>query len=107
MITPDKVQQAAELKEEENYRFRTFLKGHADEKKLDKQFLELHNELFSDYDCSKCRNCCRLYKGSIPTEDIENDARHLGISEEQFIKIVDSISSNSLDCRIPRKFKEI
>lgn len=31
MITPDKVQQAAELKEDENYRFRTFLKGHADE----------------------------------------------------------------------------
>lgn len=85
MITPDKVQQAAELKEEENYRFRTFLKGHADEEELDKQFLELHNELFSGYDCSKCRNCCRLYKGSIPAEDIENDARHLGISEEQFI----------------------
>ena len=38
---------------------------------------------------------------------VETDGTSYIISEEQFIKIVDSISSNSLDCRIPRKFKEI
>ena len=38
---------------------------------------------------------------------VETDGTSYIISEEQFIKIVDIISSNSLDCRIPRKFKEI
>lgn len=42
-------------------------------------------ELFADYDCSKCRNCCKMYKGSIPAEDVEKDADYLGITVEQFI----------------------
>ena len=37
MIQPDKVKAAAKKKENENFRFRSFLKGHADEKKLDRR----------------------------------------------------------------------
>lgn len=61
------------------------MKCHADEDKLDRQFLRLHKELFAGYDCSKCRNCCKVYKGSIPAEDIDRDAKYLGIIPEQFI----------------------
>lgn len=57
MINPDEVKSEAKKKENENFKFRTFLKCHADEDKLDRQFLRLHKELFADYDCSKCRNC--------------------------------------------------
>lgn len=85
MISPDKVRTEAKKKENENFKFRTFLKCHADEDELDGQFLRLHKELFADYDCSKCRNCCKMYKGSIPTEDIDRDAQYLGITPEQFI----------------------
>ena len=85
MLHPDKVQEAAQLKEDENFRFRSYLKGHANDEELDRQFLKLHEELFADYDCSKCRNCCKLYKGSIPVEDIEKDAEYLGITTQQFI----------------------
>ena len=85
MIHPDKVKEEAKKKADENYKFRSYLKGHADEKELDRQFLRLHKELFADYDCSKCRNCCKMYKGSIPEEDVERDAEYLGISPEQFI----------------------
>lgn len=60
MIHPDKIGTEAKKKEEENFKFRSYLKGHADEKELDEQFLQLHKELFADYDCSKCRNCCKL-----------------------------------------------
>ena len=55
MIHPDKIRAEAKKKENENFKFRTFLKCHADEKELDRQFLHLHKELFADYDCSKCR----------------------------------------------------
>ena len=85
MIHPDKIGVEAKKKEDENYKFRSYLKGHADEEELDKQFLRLHRELFADYDCSKCRNCCKMYKGSIPKEDVEKDAKYLGITIEQFI----------------------
>lgn len=85
MVSPDKVQIEAERKEDENYRFRAYLKSHADEDELDRQFLVLHKELFADYDCSKCRNCCKMYKGSIPEEDVEKDAEYLGITVEQFV----------------------
>ena len=85
MLHPDKVQEAAQLKEDEHFRFRTYLKGHANDEELDRQFLKLHEELFANYDCRKCRNCCRLYKGSIPVEDVEKDAEYLGITTQQFI----------------------
>ena len=35
MISPDKVANMALLKENENHRFRRFLKNHSDEEKLD------------------------------------------------------------------------
>ena len=85
MMQPDKVRAEAKKKEDENFRFRSYLKGHADDDELDRQFLRLHKELFADYDCSKCRNCCKMYKGSIPAEDINRDAQYLGITPEQFI----------------------
>lgn len=85
MISPEKVQVVAKQKENENHKFRRYLKMHADEYELDKQFVELHKELFAQYDCSQCRNCCKMYHGNIPKEDLEKDAKHLNISQEQLI----------------------
>lgn len=70
MSQPDKVGVEAKKREKENLKFRSYLKNHADEDELDRQFLHLHKQFFADYDCSKCRNCCKMYKGSIPAEDI-------------------------------------
>lgn len=56
MTAPRKVKFEAKKKENENLEFRAFLKCHADEKELDEQFKNLHDELFSNYDCSRCRN---------------------------------------------------
>lgn len=85
MIHPDKIKDEAKKKEKENFEFRTYLKIHAREDDLDRKFAKLHKELFADYDCSSCRNCCRMYSGTIPAEDLEKDAEHLGITKEQFI----------------------
>ena len=86
----------ANRKEKENYGFRSYLKNHADEEELDAQFLELHNELFKDYDCSKCRNCCKMYNAEIPVSDFEKDAAYLNLSVDDFVKYVqEKISSRS------------
>ena len=68
MIEVKDIKRFGNLKEEENLRFRQFLKMNADPDKLDRQFKELHNKYFKIYDCSKCRNCCREL-GTVITED--------------------------------------
>lgn len=85
MIAPRKVKFEAKKKENENIEFRTFLKCNADEEELDKQFKMLHEELFANYDCNRCRNCCKMYHGSIPIEDLKQDAELLNMTKEQFI----------------------
>ena len=42
MLRPNEVKKAAKAIADDNIRFRSFLKNHADEEELDKQFLELH-----------------------------------------------------------------
>lgn len=86
MLAPRKVKFEAQKKERENLEFRAFLKCNADEKELDEQFVKLHDELFSNYNCSRCRNCCKMYYGSIPVADIEEDSFHLGIAPDDFIE---------------------
>lgn len=87
MIAPRKIKYAAGKKENENLRFRAFLKENADEKELDQQFQNLHRELFAVYDCSRCRNCCKMYQGFIPREDLERDSEYLGMTVEMFIRL--------------------
>ena len=86
ILTPEKVKFEAKKKERENLEFRTFLKCNADEEKLDEQFARLHDELFANYDCNRCRNCCKMYYGSILETDIKKDALYLGISPEKFVE---------------------
>ncbi|MCL2660677.1 MAG: YkgJ family cysteine cluster protein [Acidobacteriaceae bacterium] len=84
MLEPSKVGEAARRREVENMRFRTFLKNYADEDTLDAQFLALHNELFAEYDCCQCANCCR--EGDTPLREGEAlaIATFLGLSEREF-----------------------
>lgn len=85
MIKPSQVKEAFKKVENENYKFRTYLKKHANIDELDKQFLKLHNELFVTYDCSKCRNCCREYSASFEKSELAIVANFLNISEKEFM----------------------
>ena len=49
MIHPDKISIEAKKKEDENFKFRSYLKGHANEDELDQQFARLHKELFAGF----------------------------------------------------------
>lgn len=85
MIVPNEVKRMAYKKEKENLRFRVFLKCNADEDELDQLFFKYHKELFENYDCNLCRNCCKEYHGSIPNQDLKKDAEHLHMSKANFI----------------------
>lgn len=85
MIEPCNINEAFAKVEKENYKFRIYLKNHADVDELDEQFLKLHNELFKEYDCSKCRNCCKEYTVSFEKNEIEQVYKLLGITKEEFM----------------------
>ena len=95
MIAIEKLQYWATKKENENYRFRTFLKMNAEPSKLDGQFRKLHEKYFAEHDCSSCRNCCKKYCGTIPYEDIQKDAEYLGLSVADFTEKYLKRESNS------------
>ena len=85
MVKPTEVQAKAQRLEEQNIRFRTFLKSRADDDELDAQFLELHKELFAGYDCCKCNNCCRSYGIILDNDEVKRISAFLGLSESDFI----------------------
>lgn len=84
MLKPSEVKKTAKAIVDDNIRFRSFLKNHANEEELDKQFLALHNELFAGYDCRKCRNCCKMYKGTFHEDELEKAAGYMNITTDQF-----------------------
>ena len=79
MIDINELENLAKSKQEENLKFRKYLKTHADEEKLDNDFKELHEKYFKVYDCSKCRNCCKKLGISIGYDEID----HLSLTKEQ------------------------
>lgn len=87
VIEPSKIKGEFEKVERENYKFRTYLKNRADIDELDEQFLELHNELFENYDCSKCRNCCKEYSITFKETEIDDDSKLLKIAKKEFMDL--------------------
>jgi Fe-S-cluster containining protein len=41
---------------------------------------QLHNDVFAVMDCTKCANCCKVLKAAFTNAEIEQAARHLGIT---------------------------
>lgn len=85
MVKPEKVWEEFEKREDENYSFRVYLKGHADSDELDEQFRRLHEALFLTYDCSRCRNCCRAYTPRFEAEEAVRVAEYLGMTQEALV----------------------
>ena len=85
MIAPFMVKEAAEKLEDSNIKFRSFLKNRADSDELDAHYLKLHNELFAEYDCNKCRNCCKIYDTYLDDNEIKNIAEFLKLSVNDFV----------------------
>ena len=104
MVSPKEVYEEAKKKEDENLLFRNFLKANADERELDKQFRRLHNEIFSGYDCDKCRNCCKEYDIFIPEQDLERDAKKLENEEMLMPLIKEKALKNGQDYFIENAF---
>ena len=104
MIKPNEVKAKAQKFEEQNYKFRAFLKNRADDDELDKQFLELHKELFAGYDCCKCANCCKTYRIALDNNEVKRIAAFHDLKENDFIAAY--LANTDSDDEKPYKIKE-
>ena len=68
MISPSILKQVAKDKEDENYKFRAFLKNQNDEE-VDKLVHAYHKELYSEEFCKNCMNCCKECTVELDTEE--------------------------------------
>ncbi len=73
----------AEIKEEENDAFRTFLKGlNSDE--LDEKVHAISDAVTPQIDCTACGACCRQLMINVTEQEKNKVANHLHISPKQF-----------------------
>ena len=97
MINIDELAIMANRKEDENLRFRSYLKGHADPDILDRHFKELHEKYFKIYNCKDCRNCCKKLNTSMTEEELDTICNKLNLDKEELI-------SNELDINTSGKY---
>lgn len=80
-----KIEQQARLKEDENWRFRCYLKASdLPVSRIDALVKKLYQEVSAQIDCTKCGNCCRVIQPLLTDADIKRLAAHLGLSVKQF-----------------------
>ncbi|MEG2017305.1 MAG: YkgJ family cysteine cluster protein [Clostridium sp.] len=86
MLKPENIAKEFEKREDEFYDFRSYLKMNAHEDELDADFARLHEEVFSEYDCSKCRNCCKEFTGTFTGGEMGRAAKVLGVDKKDFVE---------------------
>lgn len=80
----DKITQLGREKEEENYEFRTFLKG-LDPDRVDRIVHRLNDEIAEQIDCKECGNCCKTLRPLVTDSEIQNLSQLDKISAKDFI----------------------
>jgi Fe-S-cluster containining protein len=78
-----KIRRIAAEREDENYRFRRFLKS-KDSEKVDDIVHRLHKKIVPLIDCTTCGNCCYCLRLKINDEDINVLAHLENISPEEY-----------------------
>jgi uncharacterized protein len=79
-----KIKQLAIKNEDQNYRFRTFLKGKAD-KKTDSIVHRINKEVESQIDCTQCGNCCITMRPSLTNKEISALSKIENLPRKTFI----------------------
>lgn len=78
----------AARKEDENWKFRDFLKTrcHLKSKEIDERVFAATRLVWAGIDCTKCANCCREVKPGFSEEELERLALRLSMTRKEFIE---------------------
>ncbi len=82
------IRELAEKKEDENLRFRQFLKTRCnlEPDEIDQRVFETTRRVWAGIDCTACANCCREMKPTFSEAEVSRVARRLGMARQQFIE---------------------
>jgi uncharacterized protein len=82
------IREQAHAKEDENYKFRRFLKTkcNLDSEEIDSRVFAATHRVWAGIDCTKCANCCREVHPTFSEDEVDRLARRLAMSREQFIE---------------------
>ena len=87
-MTPgyENLRERAKGLEEENFRFRAFLKHHIGlpSKEVDGLVFASAEKVWTRIDCTACANCCRELTPEFTEKDVARLAAHLGMNESEF-----------------------
>lgn len=84
---PEKIKNLGKEKEEENWKFREFLKQiDMEPEEIDAIVHRIYKEVSSQMDCAACRNCCKELIPALDQEDIEQLSKASGMSVDQFME---------------------
>ena len=82
----NRIRGLAEIRADENWQFRAFLKGcDLSDKKLDNIVHGHYRSLAEKIDCCICGNCCREAVPVLSRTDVRRLASHLAITQKAFI----------------------
>jgi uncharacterized protein len=81
----EKIKLLVEQNEEQNWRFRSFLKFE-DDRKIDRIVHRLYQKISQDIDCTQCGNCCRELNPLLTKKEIKLLANFIDISEDKFVE---------------------
>jgi len=82
---PNNIKKISEEKWDENWEFRSFLKGlDISIEALDSIVHKLYHQVSSKIDCTKCANCCKEVSPILLRTDIRKFSKYLGISISDF-----------------------
>jgi uncharacterized protein len=78
----------AQEKEDENWRFRQFLKGQCDlePEEIDRRVAAATERVWAGIDCTTCANCCREVRPTFSEEEAGRLAQRLEMAPQQFIE---------------------
>jgi Fe-S-cluster containining protein len=82
---PGRVAKLARQREDENWAFRSFLKGcDIPSSRMDRLVHTLSAEVSAKIDCTACANCCKTISPRLTRTDIARLAAHLGLPPRAF-----------------------
>jgi len=81
------IRELAKQKEDENWRFRGFLKSRCnlESEEIDRLVFATTRRVWAGIDCTSCANCCKEMKPLFSEDEVNRLARRLGMERQEFI----------------------
>ena len=81
----DTIKKNAFINEDENWRFRSYLKG-KDSDRIDEMVHDIYDYVIKHVDCSECANCCIVLDTSFEEEEFDHLCQSKDINREEFVR---------------------